>query len=168
VEEIGFVAIQFGDDEDDKVMNERVIGYKKALAEANIPFRPHYLKIAICKPTTVDELLYSYAYELMKQLLKTSIRAVVSGNNHTAIGVYSCLKEHGIRIPADIAMITFDDDFWLRMISPSISAIAQPSEQLGKVAAKRLILRLTQQESSPVESFRLKARFIRRGSSENV
>jgi LacI family transcriptional regulator len=166
VREIGFVAIQLGDDDDDYVMNERISGYKKALSEAHIPYRRHYLKISTCPPTTANELQHSYAFKMMEQLLKTPVNAVLSGNNYTAIGIYSCLREHHVRIPDDIAVITFDDDFWLQMNTPPISAVAQPAEQLGKLAAKRLIIRLLQQQEFSGEQLRLKAQFISRESSQ--
>jgi LacI family transcriptional regulator len=165
IRKIGFVAIQYGDDEDDYVISERVHGYKKALAEANIPFYRHYVKISTCPPVTANNLQHSQAFKMMEQLLKTPVDAVLSGNNYTAVGVYSCLKEHHIRIPDDIAMITFDDAFWLQINTPSISAIAQPAEQMGKLAAKRLIIRLLQQQEFPQEQLRLKAQFIPRESS---
>jgi LacI family transcriptional regulator len=165
VREIGFVAIQFGDDDDDFAMNERISGYKKALAEAHIPYHRQYLKIATCPPAAANELQHSYVFKMMEQLLKTPVNAVLSGNSYSAIGIYSCLKERRVRIPDDIAVITFDDDFWLQMNTPSISALAQPAEQLGKLAAKRLILRLLQEQELPNEQFRLKAQFIPRESS---
>ncbi|MDR2109882.1 MAG: LacI family transcriptional regulator [Spirochaetaceae bacterium] len=165
IREIGLVAIQFGDDDNDFVINERVSGYKKALAEAHIPYRRQYLKISTSPPATFNELRHSSAFKMTEQLLKTRVSAILSGNNYSAIGIYSCLREHHIRIPDDIAMITFDDDLWLQMNTPSISAMAQPAEELGKLAAKRLIIRLLQQQDLPKEQFRLKAQFIPRESS---
>jgi DNA-binding LacI/PurR family transcriptional regulator len=68
-----------------------------------------------------------------------------------------------IRIPEDLGFITFDDDLWLSMTNPRISAIAQPAESMGAVAAQRLLKRI-QGESLARESLRLKAEIIFRES----
>jgi LacI family transcriptional regulator len=162
--EIGFVAIEFGDNENDYVISERVDGYKEALKRAGISFRSDYLKIATLPPTIVNELLQSHAYNLTDELLKTPVQGIISGNNHTAIGLYSCLKDRNVRIPQDMAVITFDDDFWLQMVTPPISALAQPAARLGQLSAERLFFRMHRPHDAK-EQFRLKARFIPRASS---
>jgi LacI family transcriptional regulator len=100
---------------------------------------------------------------MMEQLLKIPIRAVLCGNSLAAVGAYTCLKDKNIKIPEEVSLITFDDDVWIHLVSPRISAVVQPAESLGVLAAQRLISRLEGQKL-PGECFRLKAELVLRES----
>lgn len=166
IKNIAFIAIQFGEEKEiDDIIKERIAGYKKALSEANIPYRKDFVKTATSPPLPTSELGYSEAFKLTEELLESDIQAIISGNNHSSIGVYSCLKKFDIVMPKHISLLTFDDDFWHQMTIPSISAIQQPEATIGKIAAKRLILRLTMDQELSFERFRLKAKIIHRESS---
>jgi LacI family transcriptional regulator len=145
-------------------MMERIDGYSQALREANIPVNPDLIKAAPGGvPAKINDLLYTETYKMMEQLMSIPVRAVLCGNNLAAIGAYSYLKDKKIRIPEEVSMITFDDDVWLRLTSPSISTVVQPAESLGILAAQRLLYRL-EGKDLPYECFRLKADLVLRES----
>jgi len=98
----------------------------------------------------------------------SSITAILCGNNLASIGVFSCLKDRSVRIPQEVALITFDDELWLSLSTPRISAVAQPAAQpaelMGAAAAEHLLKRIDGRTESP-ECIRLKAELIVRESS---
>lgn len=162
--DIGFVAFHFGRNAIDATMQERIKGYKKALADAGLPEKKTYIEIAAGAAAVVHELLHAESYRMMERLLTTSVSAVLCGNSPASIGVFSCLRDRGVHIPDDIAMITFDDDLWLTMAQPAISTVAQPAELMGAAAAERLLNRI-EGRNIPLECIRLKADLIIRESS---
>jgi LacI family transcriptional regulator len=162
--EIGFLAFHFGVTEIDKSMQERIDGFTAALKDNGISFNPQVVKaVAGGVPATVNELMHTQSYNMMDQLLKTPVRAVLCGNSLAAVGAYTCLKDRKLRIPEDISLITFDDDVWIHLVSPRISAVVQPAESLGILAAQRLISRL-EEKKLPCECFRLEAQLVLRES----
>lgn len=109
---------------------ERARGYEAAMNEANL--KP------MVEPVGYNE---SVGYEAMKRLLELGfqIDGVFCMNDLVAIGAIKALKEKGLRIPEDVAVIGFDDDEELcEIIEPPLSSIHQPVEEMGEVAAKLL------------------------------
>jgi LacI family transcriptional regulator len=160
---IGFIALHFGESAVDKTIAERIEGYKKAYREAGLELNPAYIQAIPSGSSALSELRYAESYHRMKRLLGSSIQAVLCGNSLAAIGAFTCLREMSIRIPEDLGFITFDDDLWLSMTTPRITAIVQPAESMGTVAAQRLLKRI-QGEPLVHGSFRLKAEIIFRES----
>lgn len=161
--DVGFVSFHFGEAEIDDTMLERIEGYKTAHEEAGMRVNPDYIQVVPGIPSAIHELRHAESYRITEHLLNTPVKAIVCGNSLAAIGVFTCLKDKSVRIPEDMALITFDDDLWLSMSTPRITAVAQPAESLGSVAVKRLMKRI-QGKQLPYECLRLKAEIILRGS----
>ena len=64
--------------------------------------------------------------------------ALFSLNNVTTLRVLQALKESGIKIPDEMAVIGFDDFSLAPLLSPPLTAIRQPAQVLGTQAAKLL------------------------------
>jgi LacI family transcriptional regulator len=159
--DIGFLAFNY--DGEDGTMQERVRGYRKALLEAGLQPNEDYIILAEGGTATFHELRNAESYRMMEKLLETPATAVICGNDLASIGAFSCLKDKGIPIPGRMAFITFDDSFWLTMSTPRVSVVAQPAEQIGSVAAQRLLERI-QGRAMLHECLRLGAEFILRDS----
>jgi LacI family transcriptional regulator, galactose operon repressor len=114
----------------------RVLGYKKALAEHDIPLDPILIRGGDFNETG--------GYKGMKELLKLNPRptAVFAANDLMAIGTMIALREEGLDIPGDIAVVGFDDIPAASLVNPPLTTIAQFPEQLGKRAAQMLLERL--------------------------
>jgi LacI family transcriptional regulator len=72
--------------------------------------------------------------------------AVVTANNFLAFGLIDAARELGLRVPEDLAIVTFDD-VEIVTDSPFFTCAAQPAEAMGRVAVERLIDRLRGDES---------------------
>ena len=68
--------------------------------------------------------------------------AIICGNDQTAIGAMRELQAAGIRVPADIAVIGFDDMHLSSMLAPPLTTIRQPMQLLGERACSCLLQRI--------------------------
>jgi LacI family transcriptional regulator len=72
--------------------------------------------------------------------------AVVTANNFLGFGLLDAAREAGLRVPNDLAIVTFDD---VEVVtdSPFFTCAAQPAEAMGRTAVERLVARLGGDES---------------------
>lgn len=69
-------------------------------------------------------------------------RAVVFGNDEMAIGGLAVLREHKLRVSADVAISGFDDIASSRHVRPPLTTVRQPMRQIGEEAVRTLLDRL--------------------------
>jgi LacI family transcriptional regulator len=160
---IGFISFHFGENAIDPTIMERIEGYKQAYREAGIAVDEKLIQAAPGASFSPTELLHAEPYALMRNMLDSPVQAVLCGNSLAAIGVYQYLKNSSLEIPARVALLTFDDDLWLSMTTPRISAVAQPAESIGFAAAKQLLKRI-QAKAGAYKTLRLDAELIFRES----
>ena len=60
----------------------------------------------------------------------------------TALGVMQAVRERGLAVPNDIALVCFDDVEHLAVLSPFLTVMNQPAESFGTVAAQLLLDRI--------------------------
>jgi DNA-binding LacI/PurR family transcriptional regulator len=117
------------------VGRNRLTGFKKALAERNIPLHKELII-----ESGFDEM---GGYESMNTLLslpkRLHPRAVVAVNDAAAFGAMLAIEEHGLRIPQDIAIVGFSDDIRAALVNPPLTTMRQPAYELGKRAALKLL-----------------------------
>jgi LacI family transcriptional regulator len=137
--------------------HERLLGYKKALNLAGLPFDPSLIKS--CKFTSKS------AFELVSTMLSQDDRpsGLFCANNFMTLGTLQAIVQTKTKIPEEISLVGFDDIYWFSTGSQQVSTVSQPVKDLGIVAASRLLDRLNGDKNSPME-IRLKTHFIDRGS----
>ena len=140
---------------------ERIAGYRSALVDHGLPLEESLIQS--CQFTQRS------AYTIAREMLRRSDRpsALFTAYNLISIGTLFAIHEAGLRIPEDISIVGFDDVEWNQVISPKLTATAQPVYEMGKVAGERLIARL-KGDKSPALEIRLKTKFIVRDSSGPV
>ena len=76
-------------------------------------------------------------YLCMNQLLKLENRpdAVFASNDMGALGAMLAIKEAGLRIPHDIAVVGFSNWQFCALVEPQLSSVAQPGLEMGRLAA---------------------------------
>ena len=136
---------------------ERLAGYELGLERNGLVFEPSLV--------SSGESRRDAAAVATKQLLDLDAppTAFISGNNAMTIGVMEALKERGLRVPDDIALVGFDDFEWAEFFSPRLTVIAQPLGELGAQAVELLLTRLEDPTLEPRE-VRLPATFVHRDS----
>lgn len=89
--------------------------------------------------------------------------ALVVGNNYMTIGTMAAIREAGLSVPRDIALVAFDDFEWGDYFSPRLTTMAQPCREMGAVAVRVLLSQLGN-AAEPARSIRLAPRFVHRDS----
>ena len=112
---------------------DRLEGYRKAMQERHLPIRDEYL---ICGDVQVEDGLAA-GHRLFA--LDEAPTAVMVSNNKLLLGVLQAVDERGIVIPRDLSVLGFDDYLWNRYFSPSLTAVAQFTHQMGKQSFELLL-----------------------------
>lgn len=111
----------------------RLHGYRAALEEAGIGYDP-----AMVGATDFD---YDEALAVGLRILggERPPTAVFAASDAQALGVLEAARQLGIRVPDDLAVMSFDDTLVAAMASPPLSAVRQPFEELGREATRVLL-----------------------------
>ncbi|MGV9932284.1 LacI family DNA-binding transcriptional regulator [Streptomyces olivaceoviridis] len=137
--------------------SERVSGYREGLTAAGLAYDERLLvsgnsESAGAERATADLLA-----------LPDPPTALVTANNAMTIGALRALRRHGRSVPDDLALCCFDDFAWADLFSPRLTAIAQPSRELGARAVRVLLDRLAEPDRPP-RTVRLPCAFVHRTS----
>lgn len=109
---------------------QRKEGYEAAMKEKKL--EPKVLSVGY------DE---NKGYEAMKRLLSSgaNVDGIFCMNDLVAIGAMRAIKDFGFNIPNDIGVVGFDNDKELcEIVSPSLTSVHQPVEEMGETSAKLL------------------------------
>lgn len=110
-----------------------------AAQEFNIQV-PKALVMQLDRDVTSPEIAYSQVQKLLRTGRRFS--AIVCFNDIAALGAIRALNDVGLRIPADVSVVGFDDIAVAVFATPSITTIRQPLQQMGETAARVLLDRL--------------------------
>ena len=113
-------------------------GYKKALKDHGIEPREEYI--------WHGEYEYENAAAATKYFLSMPDRptAIFAVSDNLAAGVIKTASQMGIKVGKELAVIGFDGITWCERFVPSISSIAQPCEEMGRLVAQKLIANITE------------------------
>ncbi|MGH3343888.1 MAG: LacI family DNA-binding transcriptional regulator [Carbonactinosporaceae bacterium] len=90
--------------------------------------------------------------------------AVFTADNLMALGALQWARSHGARVPQDVGIASFDDPPWFEFAGPPITAIAQPTEDIGHAGVRALIDRI---HGKPTASVTFESRLaVRRSCGE--
>jgi DNA-binding LacI/PurR family transcriptional regulator len=115
---------------------ERLLGFEQAMKIHNLPVNPQWVQ--------QGNFRRENGFKAMMDILKLEDRptAVISANNLMTLGALQAIYECKLHIPADIAIVGFDDMAWASSLNPPLTTIAQPTHELGSVAAQLLLDRI--------------------------
>ncbi len=115
------------------VYAQRFGGYKDALFDHDIKYNEKYLLIKDLSEQSGVEA----ALEIMR--LKPMPDAAFITNDFSAAVCMQTLKEYGVRIPEDIAIVGFNNDVISKIVEPQLTTINYPGIDIGEIAARNLI-----------------------------
>jgi LacI family transcriptional regulator len=112
----------------------RLRGYTEAL-----PGQPEQERIVVR-----TDFREQGGYDAMASLLSSSDRpdAVFVANNLMTVGALRCLAERGVDVPGEMGLVGFDEIPWADLVRPSLTTVAQPTYELGRMAARLLVDRI--------------------------
>ncbi|MCS3432511.1 ribose operon transcriptional repressor RbsR [Klebsiella sp. BIGb0407] len=135
----------------------RLDGYRKAMQNAGLPILPGY--------EVIGDFEFHGGYEAMLKLLslETPPEAVFSSNDAMAVGIYQALYQSSLTVPKDMAVVGYDDIELARYMTPPLTTIHQPKDELGELAVDVLIKRMAQPDLAQ-QCLQLTPKLIARGS----
>lgn len=139
---------------------QRLLGYKRALHKHRLPVEDELIR--------EGQFDVKSGYEQAKWLLNLPNRptALYSFNAAMSMAALRAIFDFGLRCPEDVALVSFDDIEWFDLIRPRVSAVAQPSYEIGSTAASMLLKRISGELTTPPQKIVLKTQLIVRESSK--
>ncbi len=142
------------------ITQERIRGYRDALQSHGIKFDPEL----VCHGGFSEK----EGIQSMRRLLSRTkeIDAVFAVNDPSAMGAYKVIKDHGLRIPDDIAVVGFSNNPITAVLTPPLTTIEQRAYEIGEKAAELLLNQIKSDDSTTnYHTVVLKPELIIRGSS---
>ncbi|WP_063888970.1 LacI family DNA-binding transcriptional regulator [Burkholderia ubonensis] len=124
---IGFAS------EDYQVVRDRLDGFRQAMATHHVDARPEWIAFA--------DYSSQSGHDAMRAMLAGSPRmtALFAGNDTIAFGAMAAIREAGLRIPEDIAIVGYDDIPLAAFATPPLTTVRTEPFQEGRDAAATLV-----------------------------
>lgn len=156
----GYRKIAFlGGKEDDLISAHRLQGAATALEDRKISLNELYVKSG---ESTIRD-----GFRMMEEILsqKELPDAVICANNHIALGACRAIAGHGIKIPDEIGVITFDDYPFSQIADPMLTVVNIDVYDVG-IQAGKLILNKIKKPNLQVQSYTTLPNLLIRESTE--
>jgi LacI family transcriptional regulator len=124
---------------------DRLSGYRQALATADLPFDPSLVRPGNWEPSAG----YDQTLSLMK--VKHPPTAIFCANDLMATGCFDALREMGLAIPRDVAVVGYDDREIAQFMRPALTTVVLPHFEMGATAAQYLIDHALRPISRPLQ-----------------
>ena len=115
--------------------NTRLVAYRSALEVNQIPYDPALVRYANFNPDS--------GYEAMQDLLRSNKNnlptAVFIASDEVAFGALAAIRDEGLRVPEDIAVVSFDDVPLAKYIDPPLTTVRLSAIEQGRIACQMLI-----------------------------
>jgi LacI family transcriptional regulator, galactose operon repressor len=138
----------------------RIRGYRAALRAAGIAVDERLILRIEAQDAGAEDRIEALIDEL-------GPTAVFAANNLLAEQAWRVLRRRGVALPGDVSLVAFDDMPWMSMVDPGITTVAQPTDELGREAARLLVRRVDDPLCEPTEAC-LQPTLVMRGSTGPV
>ncbi len=137
---------------------DRAQGYRKALSGWGLPYDAKLVRIG--------RWLFREAYEqtLAVMALADPPTAVFCASDRMAIGCYEALRTLGKKVPRDVSVVGYDDDWMASCLLPALTTILLPHEAMGRWAAEYLVAPPARAPAGRFRPTQLECPLIERGS----
>jgi LacI family transcriptional regulator len=122
---------------------ERVKGFRNAITDAGLDLPQHAV--------VESDFHFTGGREATTRLLATEepFTALFAANDLMAAGAVRALAERGISVPGEVSVIGFDDAPLAEMISPALTTMRQPLQDMAQAAMSLLLARITESNGGP-------------------
>jgi LacI family transcriptional regulator len=137
---------------------ERLRGYHAALAGAGVLPDPALVRFA--------DFRIDGGREAAGRLLDLPDRptAIFAFNDGMAVGALQAAAARGLRVPAELSVVGFDDTIEAAVSGPALTTVRQPLAELGRTAVSLLLRRMENRRLEPLR-IELATRLVRRDST---
>ena len=158
--ELGHKSIAYlGGPQDTSTGHDRFLAFKK-LKRTGM-FKSHNDLILNCKAFTETEGHKGFLSILGK---RRNFTAVVAANDLLALGCYDAMQELGLNCPGDISVTGFNDMPFMNRLTPPLTSLRIPHDEIGREAARLLLARI-QNPDARVRIVNLLPELLVRGST---
>lgn len=141
------------------IARKRRAGYEAALRDKGLSVRPGYIVEGGCH----EEDGHRGARRLMS--LEMPPDGIFAINDPVAIGAFSYLQAHGIKIPDQVGLVGFSDNPNTALVRPALTTVSQPAYEIGKTAASILLAVFSGTPLNSRKTTTLETRLVIRGST---
>lgn len=120
---------------------DRLEGYRQALASRGVPTEESLI--------AEGDFSEEGGRAAMQQLLPARPDAVFVASDMMAVGAIKAIKEAGLHIPQDVAVVSFDDLPVASIVEPALTTVRQPIGRLGATAVETLISLVNKELNGP-------------------
>ncbi len=140
---------------------DRLAGFRRALDEAGVALPTESIHYG--------DFRYDGGTVAMHHLLRTQpgFTGVFAANDLMAIGAMKALRQTGLRVPDDVSIIGYDNILPAAAMSPALSTIAKPVDELVRISVS-LLLRRMKHRTAPPERYVLAPTLIERESCRSL
>lgn len=110
---------------------DRLGGYRQALEAHRLPIEEDLI--------AEGDFSEASAMAAARRLLSLSVTAIFAASDIMAVGALKVIREAGLRVPQDVALVGFDDVPVATALQPALTTVRQPIHQLGSMAADLLL-----------------------------
>ena len=142
------------------ISQERTEGYLSGLKSCGLDFHPELL--VKCNMSAKD------ATKATARLLDLPEKpdAIFGINDTVAFAAMKEIKSRGLRIPEDVALVGFTDEFHSTVVDPALTSITHPTFEIGQEAARLFFRSIEDPESKPIQSVLHTKLVIRKSSGK--
>ncbi|MCC3158044.1 LacI family transcriptional regulator [Hymenobacter sp. 15J16-1T3B] len=115
------------------ITQERLAGYRAALEQYGLEYDENLVRYGTFGPDEADKMVD----DLLAQASPPD--AFFTASDRLALGALAALQRRKIAIPQDVSLIGFTNLNVADLLSPSLSTVVQPAQEIGQIAAERLI-----------------------------
>jgi DNA-binding LacI/PurR family transcriptional regulator len=120
--------------------HERLQGYQAALNAAGITPDERLMRVGGYRVES--------AYQATIELLAAAPDAIFAANSMISLGALRALRERGLRVPQEVALVGFDDMPWAQDLYVPLTTVAQPTYEIGQEAVRLLLRRISHPEAA--------------------
>jgi DNA-binding LacI/PurR family transcriptional regulator len=102
--------------------------------------------------------------DLLRECMRRKLTALIIHSDPHAISVAQFFAEHGVVIPDDLAIVSYDDEV-AQLADPPLTAVRPPKSHVGRLAVELMVSRLLNGERRPTHQALLAPELVVRGSS---
>ncbi|MCE5259935.1 MAG: substrate-binding domain-containing protein [Chloroflexi bacterium] len=139
-----------------------LMGYKKALYEANLKFNASWISEEGCDMES--------GFIGMNKLLdqEVPVTAAICTGDLLAIAAMTAIYEHGLKIPEDFSIVGYDDIPMASRITPPLTTVVQNKYDLGRISTRILVHEIDAEPGCIHQTVTMRPRLEIRGSTGPV
>ncbi len=136
---------------------ERIVGYQLGLERAGLAYD------AELRTDGASDAVPAQGATARLLALADPPTALIVANNQMTIGAMRALRQAGVSVPGDMALVAFDDFDWADLFEPRLTTIAQPHAELATRALELITSRIAEPEL-PARTIRVEPKLVHRNS----